>query len=331
MVWVRLDEQYANHPKVRAVGPLGSAMQVAALCYVNTYLTDGFVPYSVMKSLIDTSSVGVWDESRSEFRATYPHEVAAELVAAGMWIAVAGGYQIHDVDDYQPSKEQVLRDRQQKIDAGRKGGQARAQAIASASAQADTKQPPKRDADRSSSKTVTEFKPVPEPVPEPVPVTDSAVPEPLGSAGRAQARVREDSAKAPTAKQLTAEHVGRCKARPPKAMVDRTGREVAQLLTEGVAPDAIRAGLELLRTRAKHPSLLPALVNEHLNPPSRNGAGPEHITPPPAPRCEHDQHAKLCDICHPRPAAAAIPDWRAALRTAGRAPPPTDAEPEVIV
>src|SRR4029453_3116326 len=45
MSWVRLDDQYPDHPKVRALGPLGLALQTAAICYCGRYLTDGFLGF----------------------------------------------------------------------------------------------------------------------------------------------------------------------------------------------------------------------------------------------------------------------------------------------
>ncbi|MFI1577632.1 hypothetical protein [Embleya sp. NPDC020630] len=77
---------------------------------------------------------------------------------------------------------------------------------------------------------------------------------------------------APTASRLIAEHVSACRTRPPKDVVGQTAKLVARLLDEGIAPEAVRAGLERLRAKALHPSVLPSLVNEALNPPTP-GAG----------------------------------------------------------
>ena len=43
MGWVRLDDSFATNPKILTVGPLGMAMQVAAICYANRHLTDGVI------------------------------------------------------------------------------------------------------------------------------------------------------------------------------------------------------------------------------------------------------------------------------------------------
>lgn len=114
MAWVKIDDRYAEHPKVVQAGPLGSAMFVAGLCYCNQYLTDGFIPRGKVPGLIDLSGFPVtWEQ------------VARRLVEVGLWEETAGGYHVHDYEKYQPSKEDVIREHQQKSNAGRKGAQAR--------------------------------------------------------------------------------------------------------------------------------------------------------------------------------------------------------------
>ncbi|MEU7042853.1 hypothetical protein AB0A77_17550 [Streptomyces varsoviensis] len=68
-----------------------------------------------------------------------------------------------------------------------------------------------------------------------------------------------------SARQLTGEFVAACAHRPPEKLLGHLGREVNQLLGEGIAPDHIRAGLERLRTKGLSPSVLPSLVNEAMN------------------------------------------------------------------
>ncbi|MFB6437858.1 hypothetical protein ACFCVY_13925 [Streptomyces sp. NPDC056411] len=68
-----------------------------------------------------------------------------------------------------------------------------------------------------------------------------------------------------SAKQLIGEYVAACAHRPPEKVLGHLGREVNQLLGEGIAPAHIRAGLERLRTKGLSPSVLPSLVNEAMN------------------------------------------------------------------
>lgn len=148
MTWVRLDEAFAQHPKVVRVGPLGMALHVAALCYCNTYLTDGHLPTAAARTLIDLEDFG---GSKA---------VIKELVNNGLWDEVADGYQLHDYHEYQPTKQQVIDLRSKKQAAGEAGGKASGEA--------------KRKAKQKAS-AQAKSKPGSVPVPEPEPGSESAV------------------------------------------------------------------------------------------------------------------------------------------------------------
>lgn len=76
-----------------------------------------------------------------------------------------------------------------------------------------------------------------------------------------------------SAKHLLAEYVAACAHRPPEKVLGHLGREVHQLLREGIAVGHLRAGLDRLRTKGLSPSVLPSLVNEAMNA-TPTGAGP---------------------------------------------------------
>jgi hypothetical protein len=167
MTWVRIDEEFARHPKVVAVGPLGMAMQVAGLCYCNQYLTDGFIPRAAAATLLsfDGIDVTMWEVKgivSGGAEASW-NLVASSLVDQQLWEEIPGGYLIHDYHDYQPTKAEVLELRKLRSEAGRKGGKA--------SSRANPKQVLKPVPSNGSSRTEAK----PKPVPVPVPVT-SAVP-----------------------------------------------------------------------------------------------------------------------------------------------------------
>ena len=172
MGWVKLDDGFSRHPKVIPAGPLGMALQVAALCYCNQYLTDGYIPKAVVPSLLPIS--GIYDENGHEI---IWKDIVSTLVELNIWYEVEDGYQIHDYSDFQPLREEVLKEREQKSEAGKRGGKASAKARAKAKAQADakakTKQPLKQNPSTCSSKKQAEGQaksnPVPVPVPDPVP------------------------------------------------------------------------------------------------------------------------------------------------------------------
>lgn len=163
MVWVRIDDGFAEHPKLARVGPLGMAMQVAALCYCNRKLTDGFVPRSVARTLLDFEVDGGglrWTLARTSGHAG--DDIDAEwviglLVEAGIWEEVQGGYVVHDFGDYQPLKDDVVDLSAKRSAAGRAGAAARWHADSNANG-------------KSHSKPVAKECPEPEPVPqEPTP------------------------------------------------------------------------------------------------------------------------------------------------------------------
>lgn len=68
-----------------------------------------------------------------------------------------------------------------------------------------------------------------------------------------------------SAQQLITEYVAACNHRPPGDFLGHLGRQVRNLLDEGVAPAHLRAALERHRTKGMHPSSLPSLVNEVMN------------------------------------------------------------------
>ena len=127
MAWIRIDENFAQHPKVVRAGPLGMALHVAALGYCNRYLTDGFVPKQVASLLLDFSGLGMrmWDAECFGGGEDATWELVVEdIVDAGLWETTEAGWLIHDYLDYQPSKEQVLGVKKVRKEAGGRGGKA---------------------------------------------------------------------------------------------------------------------------------------------------------------------------------------------------------------
>lgn len=96
MPWVRMDDQYPEHPKVDRVGPYAAWLNVCAWAYCARNLTDGFVPSERVARLANVPQ---------------PAKLAKALVEARLWEAVEGGYMVHDFLAYNPSREQVLKER----------------------------------------------------------------------------------------------------------------------------------------------------------------------------------------------------------------------------
>lgn len=90
MTWVKIDDGFYQHPKLVRAGPVGMALQIAALCYCNRNLTDGYLPEEAVPLLIAGGM-----------------EVVPKMLELGLWGEVVGGYRVHDYLEYQPSREQV--------------------------------------------------------------------------------------------------------------------------------------------------------------------------------------------------------------------------------
>lgn len=118
----RLDTGWHAHPKILALSVAGMAVHAWSISYCDDALTDGFIP------------MGAWPSKRGF------NGGIKELVAAGLWLPVQGGYQLHDYTDYNRTRAQVDAYMAAKAAAGRAGGQASASARAQAKAQANGQQ-----------------------------------------------------------------------------------------------------------------------------------------------------------------------------------------------
>lgn len=96
MTWVKLDDQFPDHPKIEAAGPLAAWLYVCGLCYCAEHLTDGLIPASKAVRLAPVHGKHI-----------------DRLVEVGLWTRVPDGYRIHDYLDFQPSGEQVRRERKE--------------------------------------------------------------------------------------------------------------------------------------------------------------------------------------------------------------------------
>lgn len=100
MTWAKLDDQFPHHPKSLKVGLEALGFDAAGICYCARHLTDGFIA--------DASILAVYPPIRD------PHRLAKRLVRAGRWRRDnrRKGYVIHHYLDYNPSREQVIRERE---------------------------------------------------------------------------------------------------------------------------------------------------------------------------------------------------------------------------
>ena len=92
MTWTRLEDTFAEHPVLKSAGPLASWLHVAALCYSNRNLTDGFVPRDRVRRLTAIDD---------------PDEHAEQLMNVGAWQRVDGGFRIVHHLEFQPTADSV--------------------------------------------------------------------------------------------------------------------------------------------------------------------------------------------------------------------------------
>lgn len=109
MTWVRLDADFYTHPKVLSAGTRAELLFIHGLCYCNQHLTDGLIPRLALPSLLPRGY----------------REAAEKLVANNLWETAPDGYRIHDFHKYQPSRQQVMATRVNKVEAGRAGADKR--------------------------------------------------------------------------------------------------------------------------------------------------------------------------------------------------------------
>lgn len=125
MTWVRLDDQFPDHPKALACSAEALWLHISGLCWCARHLTDGHIPKNAVARLAVVKN---------------PPARAAELVDAGIWIDEGSHFVIHDYLDFQPSKETVMSQRDAARDRQRKSRERRG-----VSAATPTRPDPTRD------------------------------------------------------------------------------------------------------------------------------------------------------------------------------------------
>ena len=178
MAWVKFDDHFDQHPKLAAVGPLGLALWTVGIAYCNRNLTDGFIPWSVARTLLSWEYLAPPDEDgrRRVHRISvscgmvgddvHSDDVIALLVYAGLWDEVEDGYVVHDYEQYQPSRASVEESRARvtavRSEAGRLGGQANRKQTRS-KREANAKQTPSKSEANDQAKRKQNRSPDPDP------------------------------------------------------------------------------------------------------------------------------------------------------------------------
>lgn len=116
MSWIKLDDQWMDHPKIIAAGRDARDMWLASLTYCSKHLTDGYFNKKLLPSLAVMAGLDVAN----------CQDFASVLLEVGLWDATDNGYTVHDYLVYNPSKEQALATRNARKAAGSVGGKQKA-------------------------------------------------------------------------------------------------------------------------------------------------------------------------------------------------------------
>ena len=110
MAWARIDDAFFNHPKVRKAGKDAVIFHMAALCYSNAFMTDGFIA----DEMLELIAVQAFQRKANG--------LADRLMECQLWDRVEGGYLIHDYLEYNYSRQQVEEIKSKRSEAGKQGG-----------------------------------------------------------------------------------------------------------------------------------------------------------------------------------------------------------------
>ena len=97
MTWARFDDGFPGHRKIRRLTDGAYRLHTTAICFCAHDLTDGFV---TREDIAEMESI------------RQPEKRIAELVKADCWAVAVGGWMIHDYLDYNPSRAQVMAERE---------------------------------------------------------------------------------------------------------------------------------------------------------------------------------------------------------------------------
>ena len=111
MPWARFEDDYLGNQKLARLSTAAIALDLAAIIYSARELRDGLL------SLTDVETIAVLIHIRAWRRP------AVELVRVNRWESTDDGFTIHDYLEYQPSRAQILAQREDDRIRKRRGAQ----------------------------------------------------------------------------------------------------------------------------------------------------------------------------------------------------------------
>lgn len=125
MTWVRIDDGFADHPKIVAAGPIAALIQIRALCYSARHLTDGFLPSAAVPGLLHGLEMIGIETGRNDMMVVGEDATDIDwptvMVTHRLWERRKGGYYVHDFLAYNRSRADVLAERKARSKAGASG------------------------------------------------------------------------------------------------------------------------------------------------------------------------------------------------------------------
>lgn len=112
MAWVKLDDRFARHRKVRKLSDAAFRLHVSAMCWAAEEETGGYIPSDELALVSDVRR---------------PDTALEELVDRHLWEVREDGWEIHDFADYNPTPEKAAEIREKRRLAGQRGGRASGQ------------------------------------------------------------------------------------------------------------------------------------------------------------------------------------------------------------
>lgn len=175
MSWGRFDDQYAEHPKIREVGPLGMALHASAVLYCARFRTNGKISLKALRNLWSFEGITV---DGVEVTST---SLIKTLVEVNLLEAIEDDFLVHDFLEYNPTAQEVEAKKtvisQVRSEAGKKGMEARWHSnnndIANDASYLITTD--NKAHNKQNNKTITPSpSPSPSPTPDPVTVSESS-------------------------------------------------------------------------------------------------------------------------------------------------------------
>lgn len=140
MGWVRVSDDFYDHPKFADVTALSLAVWITGLAYANRNLTDGYIPESVAHRLVDFDGLSYTVATVGDLAAVEETDCSPlavyDLLRVGLWHE--DGHDcpdcpqpgrrrlyIHDYLRYQPSADAIKERTEKRSEAGKKGASKR--------------------------------------------------------------------------------------------------------------------------------------------------------------------------------------------------------------